>query len=114
MELAVTVRTPRDPSRALSGPIGRIVRQRRREVVAAAEAHGASNVRVFGSVARGTDRPDSDVDLLVTLPAGLGLLGLGRLQDDLETILGVRVDLVPATDLKPAVRDRAEREAVPL
>src|SRR5215212_986392 len=47
----------------LSGPVGQIVRQRRREVVAAAEAHGASRVRVFGSVARGEDGAGSDVDL---------------------------------------------------
>jgi predicted nucleotidyltransferase len=70
---------------------------------------------VFGSVARGEDRPDSDVDLLVDLPPGLGLLGLGRLLDDLERVLeGTRVDLVPTTDLKPDVRERVEREAVPL
>jgi predicted nucleotidyltransferase len=70
---------------------------------------------VFGSIARGDDRPDSDVDLLVDLPPGLGLLGYGRLLDDLERVLvGARVDLVPATDLKPELRDRVEREAVPL
>jgi len=59
----------------LSGPVGHVVRQKRRELVAAAEAHGASHVRVFGSVARGEDGADSDVDLLVDLPRGLGLLG---------------------------------------
>jgi predicted nucleotidyltransferase len=100
---------------ALSGPIGKIVQQRRRELVAAAEAHGASNIRVFGSVARGSDRQGSDVDLLVDLPVGIGLVGFGTLIDDLEAVLGgVRVDLVPATDLKPGVRDRVEREAVRL
>jgi uncharacterized protein len=49
---------------------------------------------------------DSDVDLLVDLPPGLGLFGLGRVQADLEAILGTRVDLVPAQDLKPGVRAR--------
>jgi predicted nucleotidyltransferase/DNA-binding XRE family transcriptional regulator len=99
----------------LSGPVGQIVRQRRREVVAAAEAHGASRVRVFGSVARGEDGADSDVDLLVDLPPGLGLLGFGRLLDELERVLdGLRVDLVPAADLKPEIRARVEREAIPL
>jgi hypothetical protein len=115
MELSMTVRERAQEPRALSGPVGRIVQQRRRELVAAAEAHGASNVRVFGSVARGSDRPGSDVDLLVDLPPGLGLFGFGRLVDDLEGVLGgVRVDLVPSGDLKPDIRDRAEREAVPL
>jgi len=113
LELRVALCQP--DGAALSGPVGRIVQQRRRELVAAARAHGASHVRVFGSVARGDDRPDSDVDLLVDLPTGLGLLGYGRLLDDLERVLdGARVDLVPATDLKPEVRDRVEREAVPL
>jgi predicted nucleotidyltransferase len=73
-----------------------------------------TNLRVFGSVARGEDRPDSDVDLLVDLPPHMGLLGLGRVQADLEAILGAKVDLVPASDLKPAVRARAERDLVAL
>ena len=73
-----------------------------------------SGLRVFGSVARGEDRPDSDVDLLADLPAGMSLFGLGRVQADLEAIVGTRVDLVPAEDLKPAVRPRAERDLVTL
>jgi uncharacterized protein len=98
----------------LSGPIGWRVRRRRRDLVATAAAHGATNLRVFGSVARGQDEPGSDVDLLADLPPGLGLFGLGRLQAALEAIVGTRVDLVPATDLKPEVRRRVERELVPL
>ena len=72
-----------------------------------------SNLRVFGSVARGQDRPDSDVDLLADLPPGMGLLGLGRVQADLEDILGARIDLVAGT-LKPEVRARASRDLIPL
>ena len=98
----------------LSGPVGRQVRRKRRALVAAAAAHEVTNLRVFGSVARGEDRPDSDVDLLVDLPQHVGLLGLGRVQADLEAILGAKVDLVPASDLKPAVRARAERDLVAL
>jgi predicted nucleotidyltransferase/DNA-binding XRE family transcriptional regulator len=85
----------------LSGPVGRLVRRKRRDLVAAAAAYDVTNLRVFGSVARGEDRPDSDV-------------GLGRVQADLEAILGAKVDLVPAGDLKPAVRARAERDLVAL
>jgi predicted nucleotidyltransferase/DNA-binding XRE family transcriptional regulator len=106
-------RQPRRLSQ-LSGPVGRRLRARRREVVAAAAAHGVTNLRVFGSVARGEDRPDSDVDLLAELPAGMGLFGLGQVQAELEAILGARVDLVSAQDLKPGVRSRAERELVAL
>jgi uncharacterized protein len=98
----------------LSGPVGRQVRRKRRDLVAAAASHEVSNLRVFGSVARGEERPDSDVDLLVDLPPGMGLLGLGRVQAELEAILGAKVDLVPAGDLKPAVRARAERDLVAL
>jgi uncharacterized protein len=112
-ELVISVR--RQPRRLgrLSGPVGRRVRRRRRELVAAAAAHGVTNLRVFGSVARGQDQPDSDVDLLADLPPGMGLLGLGRVQADLEDILGTRVDLVAGT-LKPAVRARASQDLIPL
>jgi uncharacterized protein len=113
-ELVVDVR--RQPRRLgrLSGPVGRRVRRRRQDLVAAAAAHGVTNLRVFGSVARGTDRPDSDLDLLADLPPGMGLLGLGRVQAELEDILGRKVDLVPAGDLKPGVRARAEGDLVAL
>ena len=113
-ELVAEVR--RQPRRLdrLSGPIGQRVRRRRHDIVAAAAAHGVSGLRVFGSVARGEDRPDSDVDLLADLPTGMSLFGLGRVQADLETIVGTRVDLVPAEDLKPDVRPRAERDLVTL
>ncbi len=98
----------------LSGPVGRQVRRKRRDLVAAAAAFDVTNLRVFGSVARGEDGPDSDLDLLVDLPPDMGLLALGRVQAELEGILGTKVDLVPASDLKPVVRVRAERELVAL
>ena len=106
-------RQPRRLGR-LSGPVGRRVRRRRHDLIAAAAAHGVRNLRVFGSVARGEDRPDSDVDLLADLPPGLSLFGLGRVEADLEAILGSRVDLIPAADLKPGVRPRVERDLVAL
>jgi uncharacterized protein len=113
-ELAIDVRPqPRRLSK-LSGPIGQRVRRRRKSLTSAAAAHGVTNLRVFGSVARGQDRPDSDLDLLADLPPGMGLFGLGRVQADLEAIIGSKVDLVPAGDLKPPVRARAGRDLVPL
>lgn len=69
---------------------------------------------MFGSVASGEDRPDSDVDLLADLPPGLSLFGLGRVEADLEAILGTQVGLIPAADLKPGVRARVERDMVAL
>ena len=113
-DLVVDIQQQPPPLSRLSGPVGRQVRRKRRDLVAAAAVHEVTNLRVFGSVARGEDRPDSDVDLLVDLPPHMGLLGLGRVQADLEAILGTKIDLVPASNLKPAVRVRAERDLVAL
>ena len=111
----LVLRVRRQPGRlaALSGPLGRRVRSRR-ELVAAAAPHGVTNLRVFGSVARGQELPGSDIDLLADLPPGMSLLGLGRVTGDLEAITGGRIDLVPASGLKPGVRARIEAELVPL
>lgn len=108
------VREPPGNLGKLSGPVGRRVRQHRAELVAAAAAHGVVNLRVFGSVTRGEDRQDSDVDLLADIPAGMGLLGLGRVAEELGAIVGTRVDLVPAGQLKPSVQRRAEPDLVAL
>jgi uncharacterized protein len=113
-DLVVDIQHQPERLSKLSGPVGRQVRRKRRDLVAAAATHDVTNLRVFGSVARGEDRPDSDVDLLVDLPPGIGLLGLGRVQAELEAILGAKVDLVPASDLKPEVRARAERDLMTL
>lgn len=75
---------------------------------------GVTNLKVFGSVARGEDRADSDVDLVGDVAAGTGLFALGALRHDLEQLLGVPVDLAPADGLKPRVRAELERDAVPL
>jgi uncharacterized protein len=90
------------------------VRRRRHDLVSAAASHGIRNLRVFGSVARGQDRSDSDLDLLADLPPGLSLFGLARVQAELEAIVGSPVELVPAADLKPGVRAHVEQEIVTL
>lgn len=104
----------RDPLSRLSGPIGQRVRKHRRALLAMAAEHGISNVRLFGSVARGEDRPDSDVDLMVDLPPGLGLVGLTRTTADLERLLDARVELVPADAVKPDVLARAAEDLIVL
>jgi uncharacterized protein len=113
-DLELSLRRQPQRLRQLSGPVGRRLRRRRRDLIAAAEAHGVRNLRVFGSVARGEDRPDSDADILADLPAGLSLFGLARVEAELETILGSRVDLIPAADLKPGVRERIEQDLIAL
>jgi hypothetical protein len=95
-------------------PLGRRLRQRRAAVLAAASRHGASNVRVFGSVARGEDTSASDIDLLVDLVPETGLFSIGRLEREISEVLGVHVDVAPSDSLLPAVRAEAEAEAIEL
>jgi len=83
-------------------------------VLATARRHGAGNVRVFGSVARGEDQPGSDIDLLVDLAPGTGLFSLGALERELSEVLGSHVDVVPSDSLRRKVRAEAEAEVVPL
>ncbi len=88
--------------------------QKRDEILAAAARRGARNVRVFGSVARGTAGPSSDVDLLVDVDPGRSLLDVVGLWQDLEDLLGRKVDLVTEAGLHPELRDRILAEARPL
>jgi predicted nucleotidyltransferase/DNA-binding XRE family transcriptional regulator len=94
--------------------LGRRLRQHRQAILELAEARGACNVRVFGSVARGEDTADSDIDLLVDLDAGVGLVSLVGLARELGALLGVEVDVVPADTLKARIRDEVLGEAVVL
>lgn len=98
----------------LRGPLGRKVWAHRMELREVATKYGASNLRVFGSVARGEESTDSDVDILADLSPDTGLFALGRLRGELEHILGAPVDVVPAGDLKPGVRRDVELDVVPL
>ncbi len=94
--------------------LSQLIQQKRDEILSIAARHGASNVRLFGSVARREDRPDSDVDLLIDagpttsswFPAGLIL--------DLQAFIGRRVEVVTEKGLNPHLRERVLREAVPL
>lgn len=94
--------------------MGRRLRRRRQAVIEVAQRRGATNVRVFGSVARGEDADASDVDLLVDLNAGVGLFALAGLERELHELLGVEIDVIPAGSLKPALRSKALAEAIPL
>lgn len=94
--------------------LGRRLGANRSSVVRIAGDHGARNVRVFGSVARGTDDDRSDVDLLVDLDEGTGLFSLARLEVELAELLGTHVDVVPARSLRSNVADQVLSEAVPL
>jgi predicted nucleotidyltransferase len=84
----------------------------RRELLAAAAEAGAQRVRLFGSVARGDDRADSDVDLLVQLAPGRTLLDLARLETRLEQLLQRPVEVVPEAGLREPFRSAVLRDAV--
>jgi len=86
----------------------------RQKILDAAARRGARNVRVFGSVARGDDRPDSDIDLLVDVEAGRTLLDVIGLEQDLHEILGRRVDVLTEKGLSPYLQQRILAEATSL
>ncbi len=91
-----------------------LVRSKRAEIERIARRRHASNVRVFGSVARGEVGPGSDIDLLVDLEPDASLFDLGGLGVELTDLLGMPVDVTPAGSLRPLIRDRVLREAIPL
>jgi uncharacterized protein len=94
------------PSQALAS--------KRDQVLALAASRGAIGVRVFGSVAKGLDREDSDLDLLIDVPRGTSLLRIVGLQQDLEDALGVAVDLCTVAELHPELKARILAEALPI
>jgi len=95
-------------------PLGMRLRKRAIEVRRLVAEAGGSNVRVFGSVATGSDQQDSDIDLLFSMTRPLSLLELGSLERQIGDLLGAEVDLVPEAALRQDLRDRVLSDAVPL
>ena len=91
-----------------------LLKEKREEILRTASKHGARNVRVFGSVARGEARPDSDVDLLVEVGPDRTPFFPGGLIADLEELLGKKVQVVTQEGLHWYIRERVLEEAVPL
>jgi uncharacterized protein len=94
--------------------VGQHIREHRDEILRVASLHGAGNVLLFGSVARGEDTPESDVDFLVDVNGDTTPWFPGSLIADLEQLLGQRVQVVIRRSLSPLIRDAVLREAVPL
>ena len=94
--------------------LARLVLRHRKEIIALARLHGARNVRVFGSVATGKTKKRSDIDFLVDLDPGVGLLKMISLELKLKDLLGVKVDLGPARLVKANLRDEVFSHAVAL
>lgn len=95
-------------------PLGERIAESRSAILAVAARRHASNVRVFGSVARGEDSPSSDIDLLVDLDPSANPLDLLDLGCDLEDELGVKVDVGTPASLRPFLRDEILAEAIAL
>lgn len=91
-----------------------LLRSKRGSILAIAAKHGANNVRVFGSVARGDATAESDIDFLVDLEPNRSLLDIAGLWIDLESLLGQKVDVVTTKGLKSAIRDDVLQEAISL
>jgi predicted nucleotidyltransferase len=91
-----------------------LLKAKREEILRVCAKYGARNVRVFGSVARSEADERSDIDFLVEMEPGRSLFDLGGLQQELEQLLGCRVDVVTERGLKGRVRDQVLSEAVPL
>jgi predicted nucleotidyltransferase/DNA-binding XRE family transcriptional regulator len=94
--------------------LGAVLRRKKTRLHGVFARHGVTDVRVFGSAARGDDRPDSDIDFVVHTPEGFDLLDLAALVLELEAVLRVPVDVVPDTSVRPGVALEIESDAVPL
>jgi len=88
-----------------------LLEERRAEILALAAQHGATDLRVFGSVARLEDDAQSDIDFLVRLEPGRSLLDLGALLMDLQDLLDRDVDIVTEAGLRSRIQDRVMAEA---
>jgi hypothetical protein len=91
-----------------------VLQAKRADILRVAALHGARNVRIFGSVARGDEGPSSDVDFLVEFEEGRSVLDLAGLWQDLEELLARKVDVAEPEGLHWYIRDRVLKEAVPL
>lgn len=95
-------------------PLPQQLQTQRQTILAIAQTYGASNLRLFSSVARGEADAASDLDLLVDLEPGRSLLDLGGLAMDLQDLLGCEVDVVTEKGLKQRIRERVLQEAIEL
>ena len=95
-------------------PMQTFLHRHREDILRIVAAHGARDVRVFGSWARGEERPNSDIDLLVRLDPGRSLLDIIAIKQDLEDLLDRPVDVVTEAGISPYMREYVLNEAVTL
>lgn len=92
----------------------KLLKNKRKDILRIASKYGARNVRIFGSLARGEASEDSDIDFLVDMEPGRSLFDLGGLLMDLQKLLAQKVDVVTEKGLRPRIRERVLKEALPL
>ncbi len=98
----------------MANPKQDLLKAKREEILALAEKHGAGNIRLFGSIARGDNTELSDVDFLVKMDQGRNLWDLIGLTQNLEQLLHCKVDVVTEGGLSPYLRERILASAAPL
>lgn len=91
-----------------------VIKSNRKRIIDIAKSHGATNVRLFGSIARGTGNDKSDVDLLVTMEPRGSLLDIIAIKQDIEDLLERKVDVVTENSLSPYLKDEILKEAINL
>jgi uncharacterized protein len=94
--------------------LNKILDKNREKILRIAASYGARDLRVFGSVSRGEANLKSDIDILITLETGRSLLDIVAFKQDLEDLLGCKVDVVTEDAVSPYIRDQILRDAVSL
>jgi len=94
--------------------IDETLKEKRDQIFTIARQYGARNVRIFGSIARGEGKRDSDLDVLVDLEPGRSLLDIIAIKQDLEDLLNTKVDVVTEAAVSPYIRDEVLRQAISL
>jgi uncharacterized protein len=94
--------------------LDKILKDKREKILRITASHGAQNVRVFGSLARGEAGPDSDIDILVELDHGRSLLDIIAIKQDLEDLMECDVDVVTEAAISPYIREQVLKEAISL
>ena len=91
-----------------------LIRSRREDILRIAASHGARNIRVFGSIARGEANDESDVDFLVNFDESSSLMDHAALLVELEELLGRKVDVAPEESIRTKIKERVMKDAIPL
>ena len=94
--------------------VSNTIKSRREDILDITTKYGAKNVRVFGSMARGEESPDSDLDIIVEMDEGSSLLDIIAIKQDIEDLLGLKVDIVTEASISPYIRETVLKEAVNL